>query len=76
MGFFSVIALIMFAAIMFGFSDLSYWWLLVPMLAEGISVVVILGIAAAAAMKTGDLSFKDLRAALKSEKKEKKGIRL
>lgn len=72
MGFFSVIALIMFAAILFGFSDLSYWWLAAPLIAELILFVGIISFAASVALKTEDISFKEVRAALKAERNSKK----
>ena len=75
MGFFSVIALILFAAKVFGFITLSYWLCLAPVLVDVAIAGCILGLAALHMMSEEGVSLKDLGAALRT-KRAKKRIRL
>ncbi len=64
MGFFTVIALILFAAKVFGFITLSYWLCLAPALIDVAIAACILGAAVVVGMKVEGSSLKELRAAL------------
>ena len=67
MGFFTAIALILFAARVFGFIALSYWLCLAPVLIDLAIAACVFGIAGLSMMSKEGVSLKDLRDALRGK---------